>query len=100
MPSLTRHAAALWNLVDYPGAVFPTPVVSKQTMAYSDEHPTPLSKADEHVRRLWEEGSYDGAPVNLQITGRRYHDNELFSALNVMKEALQLEGDCDRSRRG
>ncbi|KAH7056948.1 amidase signature domain-containing protein [Macrophomina phaseolina] len=67
---------ALWNFVDYPGAVFPTPEA--------------LGKECSHVRQLWEQTDFVGAPVNLQLVARKHHDNLLFGALDAVKEALEL----------
>jgi amidase len=42
------------------------------------------------VKDLWEASNFDGAPVDLQINARRYHDNELFGALAMLKDVLEL----------
>ncbi|KAJ9416332.1 amidase signature domain-containing protein [Fusarium oxysporum] len=70
---------SLYNLVDYPGAVIPTPIRAESG-----------NDACRHVRDLWEEGDFGGAPVSLQVVARRYHDNELFGALRVLKDVLNL----------
>jgi amidase len=80
---------SLWNLVDYPGVVFPTPITAREEEGYGEGY-VPLSKECEHVKKLWEEGGFEGAPVDLQIVARRYHDNELFGALAVLKDVLGL----------
>lgn len=81
---------ALWNYVDYPGVVVPTPVKAgpKGEELYSSGEEA--SKEDAHVRKMWEEGDFEGAPINLQIVARRYHDNELFAALGALKDVLEL----------
>lgn len=81
---------AFWNYVDYPGVVFPTPVKAMQKGAESYGSEAPMSKECEHVRELWSQGDFEGAPINLQIVARKYHDNELFAALAAIKEVLQL----------
>jgi amidase len=50
----------------------------------------PLSEECGHVREMWAEGGFEGAPIDLQIVGRRYHDNELFGALEMLKGVLGL----------
>jgi amidase len=80
---------SLWNLVDYPGVVFPTPIVVEKGETYEEGY-TPLSEECKHVREMWEEGGFEGAPVDLQIVGRRFHDNELFGALEMLKGVLEL----------
>ncbi|KAB5585134.1 amidase signature domain-containing protein [Coniochaeta sp. 2T2.1] len=81
---------AFWNYVDYPGVVFPTPVkaLKKGEEAYTSV--VPLTKDDAHVRELWRKGGFEGAPINLQIVARKYHDNALFGALAAIKETLGL----------
>ncbi|PNS18380.1 hypothetical protein CAC42_6197 [Sphaceloma murrayae] len=81
---------ALWNFVDYPGIVFPTPIKAEQKgiEKYSDD--AVLSKADAEVRKLWDEGDFEGAPIALQLVARKYHDNDLIAALGMMKDLLDL----------
>jgi amidase len=80
---------SLWNLVDYPGVVFPTPIKAEEGEEYKEGY-VPLSEECGHVREMWAEGGFEGAPIDLQIVGRRYHDNELFGALEMLKGVLGL----------
>lgn len=80
---------SLYNYVDYPGVVVPTPIKALAKEEYASDY-VPLSDECKHVRELWEKGGFEGAPIDLQIVARRYHDNELFGALNALKEVLQL----------
>ena len=80
---------SLYNFVDYPGVVFPAPIRAKRGEKYADDY-KPLSDACGHVKKLWEEGNFERAPINLQINARKYHDNDLFGALAVLKEILGL----------
>ncbi|KIW17824.1 hypothetical protein PV08_05019 [Exophiala spinifera] len=80
---------SLYNFVDYPGVVFPTPIKAEAGEQYASDY-KPLSDACQHVKQLWEEGNFEGAPINLQINARKYHDNQLFGALTLLKDALQL----------
>ncbi|KAG5929163.1 hypothetical protein E4U53_002516 [Claviceps sorghi] len=85
---------AVWNYLDCPGVVVPTPIRAPAEGSTHDEHEyqlkEPLSKECAEVRKLWAEGNFAGAPVNLQFVARRYHDNELFAMLAAVKGALQL----------
>ncbi|KAF4336965.1 general amidase [Fusarium beomiforme] len=81
---------SLYNFVDYPGVVFPTPVKVDGTEVYSSEY-KPLSEACGQVKKMWEESDFTGAPIDLQIVARKYHDNELFGALALLKDALKLQ---------
>ncbi|WQF88442.1 Putative amidase signature domain-containing protein [Colletotrichum destructivum] len=87
---------ALWNYVDYPGAVVPTPIraLGKGAESYGpggdDDDEAVMGAQDELVRRLWAEGDFEGAPVGIQVVARKYHDNDLFAALGAMEGPLGL----------
>ena len=87
--ALYWNYTAFWNYVDYPGVVVPTQIKAggKGTEKY-DAADQPLSEQDKHVRQMWQDGDFEGAPINLQIVARRYHDNELFGALRRILNAL------------
>ena len=80
---------SLYNFVDYPGVVFPTPIRTMADEQY-DQNYTPLSDACQHVKQLWEASNFDSAPINLQLVARRHHDNELFGALSLLRDILNL----------
>lgn len=80
---------SLYNFVDYPGVVIPTPIKAEAKEDYVVDY-APLSDACAHVKQLWEATNFEGAPVNLQVNARKYHDNELFGALDVLKGILKL----------
>jgi amidase len=80
---------SLYNFVDYPGVVFPTPIKALAKEEYAADY-KPLGKECQHVRELWEASDFDGAPIDLQINARRYHDNELFGALAMLNDVLEL----------
>ncbi|KAL2793962.1 putative amidase [Aspergillus keveii] len=80
---------SLYNLVDFPGVVVPTPLKVQAGEEY-DAGYTPLSEACADVKRLWESGDFQGAPLALQVVARKYHDSELFGALAVLKDILGL----------
>lgn len=89
---MTGDYTAIWNYTDYPGIVFPTPIVAgDQKEDYPSEYATPLSTEDEHVRQMWKETDFQGAPINLQLVARRNYDNQLFGALDVLKAPLGLK---------
>ncbi|KAF2187547.1 amidase [Zopfia rhizophila CBS 207.26] len=83
---------ALWNFVDYPGAVFPTPIEAgkKGEEVYPKDVKEPLSGQCRHVRQLWEETDFVGAPIALQLVARKHYDNLLFGALEAIREVLGL----------
>jgi amidase len=78
----------LWNVVDYPSVVIPTPIVTKAGEKYAKEYSRPLSADCNTVRQLWEAGDFEGAPINLQLIARKNHDIQLWSALQSLVEIL------------
>lgn len=80
---------SLYNFVDYPGVVFPTPVKAAKDDVYADDY-TPLSDECKHVRELYAQADFVNAPIDLQINARKYHDNDLFAALAALKDVLEL----------
>jgi len=87
--AFTWTYTSLYNFVDYPGVVVPTPIKAEAGEKY-DEKYAPLSSACEQVKKLWEVTNFKGAPIALQLVARKYHDNELFGALSVLQEILGL----------
>ncbi|ATY65470.1 acetamidase [Cordyceps militaris] len=81
---------AFWNYVDCPGVVIPTPIRAGKRGSEAYASADALGEQDKHVRELWAKGDFEGAPVNIQIVARKYHDNELFAALARMKSALEM----------
>lgn len=81
----------IWNYLDMPGAVLPTPIVGgpRGSEKYADSEP--LSEACKETRQFWEDGDFEGAPVGIQIVAPRYHDNELFQALEQLKGYLDVK---------
>ncbi|CAN8105290.1 unnamed protein product [Discula destructiva] len=90
--ALYWNYTAFFNYVDCPGMVVPTPfrALKKGEEQYVSGEDV-LSEEDAHVRKMWEDGDFEGAPIALQIVARKYHDNELFAAVEAMKDVLQLE---------
>lgn len=85
--ALYWNYTALWNFVDYPGVVVPTPIVAEKDMTYAADYKG-LSDKCLHVKEMWEEGGFEGAPVDLQVIGRRYFDNELIACVGAMEKVL------------
>lgn len=83
-----------WNLLDYPAVVFPVSKVGDADIGPpSNEKHTPRNPDDEYNWRLWEQFGAEGykdAPLNLQLVGRRYEDEKVLRALEVVKEETGL----------
>lgn len=80
---------SLYNLVDYPGVIVPTPIKTEAKEEYASDY-KPLSDACKHVHELYGQTNFEGAPITLQIVARKYHDNQLFGALSKLKDVLDL----------
>lgn len=88
--ALYWNYTAFFNYVDYPGVVIPTPLKALKKGEEQYASGEVLGEEDAHVRKLWAEGDFEGAPIALQIVARKYHDNELFAAVEAMKDVLGL----------
>jgi amidase len=83
------NMAVLWNLLDYPAAVFP---VTKFDQSKDVRPlPAPLSEHDKRVQGLWTRlDEYGDIPINLQLVGRKYEDAKLMHALEFVDAAINL----------
>ncbi|KAH9889578.1 acetamidase [Xylariomycetidae sp. FL2044] len=82
---------AQWNLLDYPAIVFPTgESVGMQDNRDRDGYPDnyqAMSESDKYNWDLWQEygaQGYEGAPISLQLVGRRYEDEKLFNSIKTI----------------
>lgn len=79
----------LWNILDFPNIVFPTglTVLLEDKV---DETYKPRSELEKYERGLYT-GPEDSknAPIGLQLTGRRYRDEELVKASKVLADIIQ-----------
>lgn len=82
---------AQWNILDYPALVFPVTKVDLE-LDKVDEGYKPMNAKDAYNHQLWESGpeKYRGAPVSLQLVGRRYDDEKVVEALEFMKDSIGL----------
>ncbi|EHY52325.1 Acetamidase [Exophiala dermatitidis] len=78
---------AQWNLLDYPAMVFPVTQVDPAKDKV-DESYKPLNAQDEWNYNLYSPDRYVDAPVSLQLVGRRYQDEKVFEAMEVIKKAV------------
>ncbi|KAF2639078.1 amidase [Massarina eburnea CBS 473.64] len=78
-----------WNLLDYPGVVFPVTKVDKEKDHLSDEG-KPLSGHDKDNRKLWDAEEFHGLPVCLQLVGRRFDDEKILAVLEHITSLVGL----------
>lgn len=76
-----------WNLLDYPAMVFPVSQVDQEQDKAEEEY-TPLNKQDEWNYKLYSPDKYVDAPISLQLVGRRYDDEKIFEAMELIKDSV------------
>lgn len=84
-----------WNLMDFPGAVFPVnrfhaqgyrPMDVSGDASLSDE---PRNAIEKVVMDQWNPSTYNNASVSLQLIGRRLNEEKLLGMLHVVEKALR-----------
>ncbi|TLD16073.1 uncharacterized protein PgNI_00538 [Pyricularia grisea] len=78
---------ANWNLLDYPGVVFPVTTVDPQKDPVDSTY-EPKNAQDKFVHEMYDPAEYTNAPVSLQIVGRRQHDEKVLAALVEIERAM------------
>ncbi|CAK4029048.1 related to vitamin D3 hydroxylase-associated [Lecanosticta acicola] len=80
--------ASQWNLLDYPALVFPTGLYCGPEDGAEREY-TPRNERDAYNYNLYEPEKYRDAPISLQLVGRRYEDEKLIEALEMILETYK-----------
>ncbi|KAK3114453.1 hypothetical protein LTR53_007224 [Teratosphaeriaceae sp. CCFEE 6253] len=80
---------AQWNLLDYPCLVFPTGLQAGSEDK-ADEGYMPRNEQDKYNHELYKPETYTDAPISLQLVGRRYEDEKLIEALEMIIEVAGL----------
>ncbi|KAJ9662313.1 hypothetical protein H2198_001447 [Neophaeococcomyces mojaviensis] len=76
-----------WNLLDYPALVFPYSFVDQEKDKVEEGY-TPMNEQDAWNYGLYRPERYAGAPVSLQLVGRRYEDEKVFEIMELIKTSL------------
>lgn len=76
-----------WNLLDYPGVVFPVTTVDP-SQDLKDESYVPKNEQDKFCYEMYSPERYKDAPVSLQIIGRRNFDEKVLAALTEVEKAM------------
>ncbi|KDN37510.1 hypothetical protein RSAG8_10109, partial [Rhizoctonia solani AG-8 WAC10335] len=82
---------AYWNLLDLPAVVFPfgEPFdASNWDSATESSSGEPRNPIDEFVKAQWKPEAFDGAPIGLQLVGRRWQEEKLLAALKHVEDAV------------
>lgn len=78
---------AHWNLLDYPGAVFPVTTVDS-SKDIKDVDYEPKNDQDRFIYNMYDANIFEGAPVGLQLIGRRLQEEKVLAALEEIDRAL------------
>ncbi|EFW22322.1 hypothetical protein D8B26_000976 [Coccidioides posadasii str. Silveira] len=77
-----------WNLLDYPAAVFPVTTVDLE----KDVREEGYAPRNEHDRFNYDlytgPQRFEGAPVSLQVVGRRFYDEKVMAGLAAIEKAM------------
>ncbi|KAI0783311.1 amidase [Abortiporus biennis] len=88
--------SSYWNLVDYPGVVFPVGRFKSEgyqpldVSADSPAAPAPRNPTEEFIYKQWDPATYENAPVSLQLVGRRLNEEKLLGVLNKVEAAIAV----------
>jgi len=75
-----------WNLLDLPAVVFP---VGRYTAR--NRLPEPRNDIERFIHAQWQPGTYNNAPVGLQLVGRRHNEEKLLAMLDVVEKVVGNE---------
>lgn len=79
----------LWNILDFPNVVFPTGLKCSAELDKPDLSYQPRNDAEKYEYGLYKDASkFAGAPIALQLTGKRWFDEELIKASSVIAEIV------------
>lgn len=80
---------AVWNILDQPAVIFPSGLRVDPGLDGAEEKYKARSEVDEREWRRYRPERYEGAPVALQLVGKRYRDEETLAAGKVVESALR-----------
>ncbi|KAF3938873.1 Acetamidase [Dactylella cylindrospora] len=87
---------SLWNLLDYPAVVFPVGKVGEEDNGVW-EYAKTGAKGEKDVENaklcrscLGDPEAYKGAPISLQLVGRRFDDEKVLEVLNIIQGKIGL----------
>ncbi|KAF2719156.1 amidase [Polychaeton citri CBS 116435] len=79
-----------WNLLDYPSIVFPTGLSCQPELDPAETTYTPRNAHDKYNHELYKPETYVDAPISLQLVGRRYEDEKVIEALEMISELADM----------
>ncbi|RHZ52863.1 hypothetical protein CDV55_104739, partial [Aspergillus turcosus] len=89
---------AIWNILDYPGVVFPSGLVVDPALDPVDSTYRPRSEVDAREWAKYRPERYEGAPIGLQLVGKHFKDEETLAAAGLVSDIVQGKGEDTKSR--
>lgn len=79
----------LWNVLDFPNVIFPTGLSVDPSLDAPDISYVTRSEIEEYEYKLYNDAEeFKGAPINLQLTGKRWFDEDVVSASKIVAEII------------
>lgn len=79
----------IWNLLDYPAITFPVDRVRAELDVLPLEPYVPRNSFDEWNWNLYDAKQVDGYPVNLQVIGKKLHEETVLGAATAIEKLWQ-----------
>ncbi|OAP64558.1 hypothetical protein AYL99_00530 [Fonsecaea erecta] len=83
---------AIWNLLDWPACTFPTgETVSAQAHPKDESYRPRQNEFDSYNWSNYEPSEYEGAPISLQLIGRKWDDEKVLKVVERLSVVLGLQ---------
>lgn len=80
----------VWNLLDFAACTFPVTFAKKSVDKARDLTKfTSMSEIDAKIQADYDPDFYHGAPVSLQLVGKRLEEEKVLEMVQVVAEALK-----------
>lgn len=92
-PETTKYwgYSGLWNILDFPNVVFPTGMKVDAELDEADTSFVPRNDIEKYEYSLYTgPEAFAGAPIALQLTGRRYCDENVVKAAKVLERIIAV----------
>lgn len=83
---------SVFNLLDLPSCTFPVTYASQTIDVRRGDEWQPLSDLDKLIQDEYDPEFYDGAPVSLQLAGKRLEEEKVLEMVEVVSNALKAAG--------
>ena len=80
----------VWNLLDFAACTFPVTFADKNVDKARDmKNFRPLTELDGKIQNDYDAEFYHGAPVDLQVVGKRLEEEKVLEIVEVVVDALK-----------